>query len=92
MYLNGNKKKALEILDKEKEITVSQTMVISGFTAATICQVFMLLVFAVMVYFDEEKIKVLYFWNEFFLLEPIYRLLFSCAFFGLAAGILIKHW
>lgn len=45
LFKDGNKKKALAILDKEKEITQSQFMWISMFTGGSITQVITILFF-----------------------------------------------
>lgn len=90
--MDGNTEKALVLLDKEKEITISQTIVISAFVAMTVSELINLAAFGGMVFTDGIIINKLYFMNEFFLLDPILRLIFSCAFIGLAAGVLIKWW
>lgn len=77
-------------MDKEKEITISQTVVIASFSAATICQILMFIFYGTMIYMDEEIIAARLFTNEFFLMDPIFRILFSSAYMSFAAGLLIK--
>ena len=67
-------------------------MKLSLFSGAYLSQILMLIIFITTVLSKKEKIDTSFFFNEFYILDPIFRLICTSAYIALAAGVLVKIW
>ena len=67
-------------------------MVLSLFSGASLSTILMMILFLILLSTDKEQINKGYFINEYFQLDPIFRLLFTSAYIAFAAGLLVKVW